>query len=327
MAFRRPIVCRWSAATLTLLALAATAPMARSQPATPGRLPKPEAVSLTTKDGVQIRATYYPSTAGQQAVPVVLLHDFSESRAVMEPLAAMLQNPPPALQEQLPEGPPMVPRAVINVDLRGHGESKTAFDADGAPHELDAARFELTDFQDMVTYDLEAVRAFLLAENDAGRLNLNKLCIVGAGMGANVALTYAAWDWSIPPLAARKQGQDVKALVLISPRRNFHGLTSTAPLKFAPVQDQLAVYFAYGSGDPKVAKDCEGMVKVFQKFHPEPPPDQVAARKDFFVYAPGTQRQGTELLTAAEFNLAPKIVGFVEMRLGRVDFPFVVRKP
>jgi hypothetical protein len=145
-------------------------------------------------------------------------------------------------------------------------------------------------------------------------------------MGANLALTFAARDWSIPPLAVRKQGQDVKALVLLSPRRNFRGLSSVEPLKFPPIQQQLSVYLAYGSGDRRVAKDCEGISKIFDRYHPAPPRDQVSERKDFFLFAPDVTLQGTKLLTSAEFQLAPKIAAFVEMRLGRRDFPYTVRK-
>ena len=66
----------------------------------------------------------------------------------------------------------------------------------------------------MAALDMEAVRKFLVDKNDAGELNLNKLCLVGSGMGASVAANWAVQDWSAPPLAVGKQGQDVKALVL-----------------------------------------------------------------------------------------------------------------
>jgi pimeloyl-ACP methyl ester carboxylesterase len=293
----------------------------------PGRPPQPELHSLTTKDGVELAITYYPSNAGVQATPVIMLHDFNETRAVFGPLARMLQNPPQDLADDLPpRAGPIQSRAVVTVDLRGHGESKSAYLLDGSALELDASRFELEDFQDMVLLDMEAVRAFLVERNDAGALNLNKLCVVGAGMGANVALTFAARDWAIPSLIARKQSQDVKALALISPRRNFHGLSSIEPLKFPPVQQRLSVFLAYGAGDPKVAKDCETMVKIFSRYHPEPPREQMAELKDFFVFAPQTPRQGSELLTSPDFDLAPKIAEFIEMRLGRRSYPHIVRR-
>ena len=77
---------------------------AAAQAGRPGRAAPPQEHSLTTKDGVQIRVTYYPSPAGQQAVPVILLHDFNETRAVMEPLAQLLQSPTEELQDLMAGG-------------------------------------------------------------------------------------------------------------------------------------------------------------------------------------------------------------------------------
>lgn len=324
MKLRCPTIRCFLLLCITLASLAGGAERSVAQGGRPPRALPPEEHSLTTKDGVQLRITYYPSSTGPQAVPVILLHDFNETRAVFEPLAAMLNYPPPELAESLPPGPLPAPMAAVTVDLRGHGDSKTAFEGDSS-FELDANRFGVGDFQDMVLFDMEAVRSFLVDRNDAGELNLNKLCIVGAGMGANVALTFAARDWAVPPLAARKQGQDVKALVLLSPRKTFRGLSSVEPLKFPPVQQQLSIYLAFGARDPKVAKDGENIQKIFARYHAEPPAEFAATRKDFFAYALPTSVQGSELVTSPEFGQAPRIAAFLEMRLGRRDFPHVVR--
>jgi pimeloyl-ACP methyl ester carboxylesterase len=286
------------------------------------RIPPPADVSLTTKDGVRLKITYYPSTEGQDAVPVVMLHDFGETRAVFNPLAKALQNP------RNPEspGPRMAPRAVITVDLRGHGESKNALSSGGGVVELDASRFETADYEAMVVQDMEAVRSFLVEQNDAGALNLNKLCVVGSGMGANVALLWAARDWATPPLAVRKQGQDVKALVLLSPQWNFRGLLLRDAMKFPPVQQQISIFLAYGKADRQFAKDGENIRKIFERYHPEPPADQVQQRKDYFVYDPDTMLQATKLLNSRAFAMGPKIASFIEARLGGSAFPWVQRK-
>ncbi len=63
----------------------------------------------------------------------------------------------------------------------------------------------------MIDQDLEACKSFLMDKNNAGELNINKLCVVGVEMGAVVAVDWAAWDWHWPRLATGKQGQDVKA--------------------------------------------------------------------------------------------------------------------
>lgn len=311
---------------LTLLAATLVAANGWQQAAAqaPGRrLPPPEPVKrvLATKDGVQLAITYYPSTAGQQATPVVMLHDFNETRAVFDGLARALQNPPAS---RAGAKDAVLPRAVIAVDLRGHGGSKTKFGPDGVPFELDANRFQTADYVNMVQYDLEAVRQFLIAENDAGKLNLNKLGVVGSGMGANVAMLWAAKDWATPPLAARKQGQDIKALALISPRWNYRGLELRDAMKFPPIQQQLSILLAFGAGDRNFAKDGEILNKTFARYHVEPPPDRVLERKDYFLLAPDTNLQGTELVT--KHGLETAIAEFLEARLGRKDFPYVPRK-
>jgi pimeloyl-ACP methyl ester carboxylesterase len=285
--------------------------------------PPPVDQVLRTKDNVQLKITYYPSPAGQDAVPVVMLHDYNETRAVFAPLATFLQNPP---LPQAASQPKIAPRAVITVDLRGHGESKAALAPDGSTVELAPHRLRPADFEAMAQFDMEAVRSFLVQQNDAGALNLNKLCIVGSGMGANVALLWAARDWATPPLPTRKQGQDVKALVLLSPRWNYNGLMVAAAMKFPPIQRQVSILLAYGSGDRDVVKDDENMQKIWAKFHPAPPPDKAQQIQDFVVITPKTNLQATKLLNSEDFGLGPRIASFIEAQVGSKAFPWVARK-
>lgn len=309
---------------LTVVCLGGMWPMSPAEAQSPNqRIPQPADVAVSTKDGVQLKLTYYPSNAGRDAVPVVMLHDFSETRAVFDPLARLLQNPQ---APENPAAPRVASRAVVTVDLRGHGQSMTAIARDGSVVELDATRFQLGDYQAMVVQDMEAVRSFLVEQNDAGLLNLNKLCVVGSGMGANVAVLWAARDWAMPPLAVRKQGQDVKALALFSPRWNFRGLMLRDAMQFPPVQRELSVLLAFGRADRKLAKECDNIRDIFARQHPEPPADQVQQLKDFFVFDPDTPLQGTKLLNSREFGMDQKVATFVELRLGRREFPWLQRK-
>lgn len=282
--------------------------------------PEPKDVRLMTKDGVQLQATYYPAAPGekQEIVPIVLLHDYKESRAVYDDLARYLQRAPIDDSEK-------APRAVLTVDFRGHGDSKTAQTIDGSTIELDAANFRTADYEAMVVFDMEAVRKFLVQKNNAGELNLNQLGVLGAGMGANVAMLWTARDWSMPPLPRLKQGQDVKALMLISPRWNYRGLPLVGPMKHPAIQREISVLLAYGDQDRKVTRDAEVIHKTLKRFHPEPPRDRMAELKDLYFVGLPTSLQGAELVTKRQFKLVPLIERFIELRLGQKEFRWLDR--
>ncbi len=282
-----------------------------------GKAPPPKDRKLTTKDGVRLGITYYASTEGKEAVPVVLLHDHKESRVVFNALARALQDPPSG------SGPSL---AVVTVDFRGHGDSKTVELRDGRSQEIDAARLRAADFQNMVRFDMEAVRKFLVTKNDEGALNLNKLCLCGSGLGANVAVYWAAQDWSAPSLAVGKQGQDVKALVLVSPKWSYRGLPLKGPMKNRAIQQRISTLIAFGEKDTKASRDARNIHKILERYHPEPPKHELREKKDLFIVPLGTSLQGTELLAKPQFGLFSKLQGFVDVRLVQKEFEWVKRR-
>jgi len=274
------------------------------------------AVTLTTKDGVRIKVSYYPSNLGKEAVPLVMLHDFKESRAVFNGLAQTLQTPSNG------ESPS---HAVLTVDLRGHGESTTQRGRNGQTRKLDAAKFGKQDFRNMVHYDMEAVRKFLVKKNDAGELNLNKLCLLGSGMGANVATSWAAVDWNTQKLATRKQGQDVKGLILTSPEWSFRGLPLLRPIKHRDVREKISMLIIYGKQDRKATKSAETLHKNLERYHPDPPPEAGPEKKDLILLGRPTSLQGTRLLTDPNFRMLPDLEFFLDARLSQQDFEWIRR--
>ena len=115
--------------------------------------------------------------------------------------------------------------AIVSRPAAVTGKARKQLGPGGAQADLDAAKISKEDYIAMAAFDMEAVRRFLVDKNDAGELNLNKLSLVGSGMGATVAANWAVQDWSAPPLAVGKQGQDVKALVLVSPQWKYRGIS------------------------------------------------------------------------------------------------------
>jgi pimeloyl-ACP methyl ester carboxylesterase len=307
-------------AILALGSLGLLAPqVAQGQPRKRVATPPPVDKTLTTRDGVELKTTYYPSTAGTEATCVVLLHDYNESRAALSSVAKALQDP------QRARLPGNETRAVLTVDLRGHGESKTAYLPGGNVVELDAARFRSADFQRMVSQDMEAVRSFLVAENDAKRLNLNKLCLVGSGMGANVALVWAEQDWRTPDLPIRKQGRDVKGLVLLSPKWKQDGLPLVSTLKFPPIQRGLPIFLAYGGENSTAVADGDNIYKLISKYRPEPSAKQPVDERSLVHVVVETRLQGTELISRSSFGLVPRISKFLESQLDGRTMAWVAR--
>jgi pimeloyl-ACP methyl ester carboxylesterase len=288
--------------------------------------PPPEPVSLTTKDGVQLRGTYFPSAArggsaqGKQATPVILLHDFKSMRNAFAPLIAMLQ----AGGDQGGNGPFF---AVMAVDLRAHGESVKQQLPDGSLADLDASKLSKDGFAAMSVLDMESVRGFLVDKNDAGELNLNKLCVVGSGMGASVAANWAAQDWAAPPLAVGKQGQDVKAVVLISPRWSYNGLSMQNAMRFGPFKQNVAWLMICGAQDAKFKGDLERIQKLLEKAHPAGDKKAGAQQpRGLEVNLLPSSLQGDSLLGQSSQVIGAEIVKFLTENVAASQQPWISRR-
>lgn len=217
--------CVWSVAIL-----AVAAPLfaqSTAQPKTAANSnPKAESRTLITRDSLSLAITYWPSRLEQDAPVVVLLHMENGNRLDWpESFTSRLQD---------------AGFAVITADLRGHGQSKggssligvvdvtekekpkTTTKKGGAT--VESGSLKPNDYVRMADTDLEAVKQFIYEEHQQKKLNMRKLAIVGCGFSASIAAAYAAIDWDKKPhpdgptLASQTpRGQDVRALVLISP--------------------------------------------------------------------------------------------------------------
>lgn len=137
--------------------------------------------NLVTDDGFKIAYDYhFVSDKG-----VILIHMMNQNKDDMKSLADFLNK----------NG-----YSTIAIDLRGHGKS------DGRWQD-----FSEEDFQNM-RYDLKAAKNFLVQKG------VNRISIVGASIGANLALNYSA-------------SSDIKRIVLLSPGENYHGITTLDTIK------------------------------------------------------------------------------------------------
>ena len=258
-----------------------------------------------TRDGVQLIGTYYPSTVGKEAVPVMIIQDLDEDRKTLQPLAL-------ALQEQ--------GCAVVTLDVRGQGDSnKTIKRIPGKNDVIEKPLGKVAPNRDnlrrMVDTDIETFKRFLNRQNNDGKLNVKKLCLVGVGgSGCALATAYATMDCAW----AQGQGADVRALALVSPRLKS-GLASI-PSPLPKNLDNLSVYIWYGEEDVRVAKEGEAIAKMFRLQRPGDEKKEVVDRLLYEVKVK-TRLQGLKLITAENSVVERHLKKFIEIKLQKKDFP------
>ena len=186
--------------------------------------------TVSTADGWTLPISYW-AVDNEEAPVVVLLHEQTKAdRKLWGKLVAEKLN--------------KAGYAVVAVDLRKQGDAKSARGAGGR-------NMGALDYRLMISQDLEAVKAFVLEQHQARKLNIAKTGFIAAGDMAVVAINWVASDWlkvpyaDAPVLANRTpKGQDTKAMLLLSPETSLKGVSVTQPLnvlKKFPV-DMLVLY-------------------------------------------------------------------------------------
>ncbi|MFN0198059.1 MAG: alpha/beta hydrolase [Planctomycetaceae bacterium] len=276
--------------------------------------PRVENKTLTTEDEWPIHITYYSPGGGDDTPVLVLLHMKGSNRQVYhEGLAEKLQ---------------LSGYAVITVDLRKHGESKSRGGAlegdDGAPTE--GTDLKPLDYKLMATNDMEAVKKFIFSEHQNHNLNMSKMGIVAAEMSAPIAINYTALDWLKEPYddapsvdASTRRGQDIKALALLSPSASVPGLQTGKPLN--QVRDPflgISFMIGVGSGDPLDRGDAKTM---YQKL------SSIAKNKDrMYLETYKYKMRGTDLL-GKNILVEDHITAFFDRHLKDLNIEWEDRRP
>lgn len=274
-----------------------------------GKILRPKDIDLETRDGLVVAGTYYPSKLGKEAVAVLMLHDFEGSRVDLAPLALVLQR---------------AGHAVLTIDFRGHGQS-TSFK--GSTRPLQLSQLRPNDFLRMATEDVECAKRFLLEENNQGHLNIEKLCVLGVGMGGTVALEWALLDWSWPQLPTYKQGRDVKALVLISPEFVFRSLSAARFFKHPEAPRRISALILCGEEKLKAFQDAKRIHGMFERFRPKT--IEKPELRDLFFIPLKTNLQGARLIDAknlAVFKIDQVVLNFLRLRLVEQSYPWRDRR-
>ena len=215
----------------------------------------PETVMLTTKDNVELRAEWFPGEPGKTTVPVILIHDWDGSRTDLYPLASYLHKE---------KG-----YAVLVPDLRGHGDSISRKNVDEL---IDRKKFRKNDFIGVLE-DIDCCKRFLVAKNNQGEVNVDLLVIGVVGKMSPFAVDYTLRDWSWAPLGGIKQGQDVKAIVMISPEKKFKSASMTPafrnPLINGKAAEPISIFMTWGSRNSLSSNEGDSIYSTLNRSRPE----------------------------------------------------------
>jgi dienelactone hydrolase len=173
------------------------------------------AITLETADGYAVRASLYrvsnPNTPG-----LIFVHMLGASRQDWDAFARRAQR----------EG-----IMSIAFDMRGHGESTKR-----GNDRVSYRSFAPADWSNVVQDVSAAKKALLEAGADP-----ENIAAVGASIGANLALTYAAGD------------EQIQALVLLSPGIEYHGVKALTAID---AYGNRPILLMTATGDAYSAQSC-----------------------------------------------------------------------
>ncbi|QDU98040.1 alpha/beta hydrolase [Lignipirellula cremea] len=298
---------------MLLVALALGAPVtAQAQEEKEKKIPAPETLVLPTKDGVLLACTWYGSIEGKKAVPIILMHGEGGNRKQFDALASKLQG---------------LGFAVISFDMRGHGDSNRMQNN----RELPAPeRMNRLQWEAVVGFDLQTVKQFLLDKNDNEELNIDALGMVAADMSAILAVNWVLLDYSWTDLPGRRQGKDIKALVLLSPQRSFKGMSLVPRTLLSGPMAVQSVLITNGSQEPGPHADALKIYETLRQTHPEAPAAQKRANEMLFMVEKTTKLQSVALLDPKlSLGVDNMIAAFLKWRLvdRQENFLWASRKP
>lgn len=290
-------------------------------------IPEPEKITLETKDSVNLKCMWYAGTKGKSSVPIIMVHGLGGKKEDFNALALYLQA---------------AGNAVIVPDLRGHGGSikyKGVAEPFKKYDELKGAEYDAV-MRAMIKFDIERCKKFLMEKHNEGELNIDMLCVIGAQEGAVLATNWAESDWNWAPIGDRKQGQDVKALILLSPEDTIKKtkVRMLEALKYPPIAGttapRISIMIAVGQQDNGAFREAKKMHEQLEKVRGKVKPEDRAKLQDLVLDAYPTSLQGVALLDPKNklglegLSIGDRIRIFIQRRLvdRQADFKWEERQ-
>lgn len=153
-----------------------------------------DTITFVTTDSIIVHGDFYASAAASNGI-LILLHMNHSNRSVWKSFAEK------AVAQDFD---------ALAIDFRGHGESTQA-----QSREITFESLTNDDYAKMIN-DVDGAVRWLRSDPELANLPIG---IIGASIGANVALSYAVSDESIP------------AIVMISPGEDYRGVQTLPAIK------------------------------------------------------------------------------------------------
>jgi hypothetical protein len=162
-----------------------------------------------------------------------------------------------------------------------------------------------------------------LQQHNEGKLNIELLSVIGIGEGSMFGTFWAINDWSYPPLPGLKQGQDVKAVIMISPEMGLKGMNADNALKNAICRNLSFLLLAGGNSDQHA--NISRMKKTLEKTHSFDP-DNVDA-SNLWIIEPDTSLEKAQFV-GSQPNMSKVIDSFLSKRVKSFakNLPWAERK-
>ncbi len=151
-------------------------------------------VELTTSDGVKLSATYTKPTGDGKRPALILIHQLTGKKEDWG---------------DFPAAAAKAGFAVMAIDMRGHGKSANPFANDRDKQNVE--KWEKDDWI-KVCEDIKAAKGELAKKAE---VDVKKIVLIGASIGANIALHYSGTDADIKAVAALSPGEQYKGVSAI----------------------------------------------------------------------------------------------------------------
>lgn len=313
---------------------------------------------FTAFDGAILSATYYRGAAGKESVPVVLLHGLGGTRRDFDAIIPALLNAGMAVLvpdirghgksieyiieefgepdffdipfEDIPENPfvdSWLPTRWAGYERLSHDVAEGIYVKPATKITVKRSdKFDERDFA-LMGYDLQLWQNFLANENNQERLNLKKLNLVGAEMGAGLATFWARNDLAPAQGSAKRQ---VKTLTIISPVISRDAMEAKKGNGFVmnyldsnAMRNTLSTMIIVGKNNKRALEDAEAVKKALSRGKTD---NETGLKAAYPLIQCNTEKQGRDLFSLTSAKIDQGIPAFIKDRLTKLEVAAAEKK-